>query len=99
VFTARYGLNFYYKLLVNFCVYGRAMAQAVSCRPLTRFRRRLVHVRFAVDKVALGQGFIGIVRFSRQYHYTSHTTFRTTNNESDWLFQSAEIECYSGKNN
>lgn len=29
----------------------------------------------------------------------NHTTFKTTNNESDWLVQNAELECYSRKNN
>jgi hypothetical protein len=41
---------------------GRAMAQAVSRRPLTteaRVRSQVqVHVRFVVDKVALGQVFL-----------------------------------------
>jgi hypothetical protein len=39
---------------------GRAMAQAVSRRPLTseaRVRSRSVHAGFVVDKVALGQVF------------------------------------------
>jgi len=27
----------------------------------------------------------------------SHTILRTTNNESDWLLQSAEFRCYSGE--
>jgi hypothetical protein len=47
---------------------GRAMAQAVSHRPLTaeaRFRSRVcVHVGFVVDKVALGQVFPPSCRFS-----------------------------------
>jgi len=33
------------------------MSQAVSRRLLTRFNPRLVHVGFAVNKVAIGQGF------------------------------------------
>jgi hypothetical protein len=43
------------------------MAQAVSRRPLTRwpgFDPVSVHVRFVVDKVALGQVFLRVLRFS-----------------------------------
>jgi hypothetical protein len=43
------------------------MAQAVSRRPLTSeagFDPGLVHVGFVVDKVALGQGFPRVLRFS-----------------------------------
>jgi hypothetical protein len=47
---------------------GRAMAQAVSRRPLTTEVRGSdpgqVHVRFVVDKVALGQVFSPSCRFS-----------------------------------
>jgi hypothetical protein len=42
-------------------------AQAVSRRPLTaeaRVRSRVVHVGFMVDKVALGQVFLRVLRFS-----------------------------------
>jgi hypothetical protein len=45
---------------------GRAMAQAVSRRPPTaeaRVRSR-VNVGFVVDKVALGQVFLRVLRFS-----------------------------------
>jgi hypothetical protein len=48
-------------------VMGRAMAQAVSRRPLTTEARGSipgqVHVRFVVDKVALGQVFLRVVGF------------------------------------
>jgi hypothetical protein len=43
------------------------MAQAVSLWPLTaeaRVRSGLVHVGFVVDKVALGQAFPRVLRFS-----------------------------------
>jgi hypothetical protein len=43
------------------------MAQAVSRRPLTsaaRFRARVNPVGFVVDKVALGQAFLRVLRFS-----------------------------------
>jgi hypothetical protein len=43
------------------------MAQAVSRRPLTteaRFDVGSVHLGFVVDKVALGQGFSRVLRFS-----------------------------------
>jgi hypothetical protein len=43
------------------------MAQAVSRRPLTaeaRFDPGSVHVGFMVDKVALGQVFLWVLRFS-----------------------------------
>jgi hypothetical protein len=43
---------------------GYATAQAVSCRPLTVFNPELVHVGIVVDKVALGQGFSRVLRFS-----------------------------------
>jgi hypothetical protein len=46
---------------------GRAMAQAVSRRPLTaeaRVRSRFSHVGFVVDKVALGQVSPRVFRFS-----------------------------------
>jgi hypothetical protein len=46
----------HYMKLQYITVLGRAMAQAVSRRPLTaeaRVRSRVVHVGFVVDKVAL----------------------------------------------
>jgi hypothetical protein len=46
---------------------GRAMAQAVSRRPLTAaawIRARVNPVGFVVEKVALGQVFLRILRFS-----------------------------------
>ena len=46
---------------------GRAMAQAVSRRPLTaeaRVRSRSDHVGFVVEKVALGQVLLRVLRFS-----------------------------------
>jgi hypothetical protein len=43
---------------------GRAMAQAVSRRPLTAFDPGSVYVGFVVDKVALGQVFPRVLRFS-----------------------------------
>jgi hypothetical protein len=46
---------------------GRAMAQAVSRRPLTAAARVLAQVNpvgFVVDKVALGQVFLRVLRFS-----------------------------------
>ena len=48
------------------------MAQASSLllqRP--GFDPRPVCVRFVVDKVALGQGFIQVLQFSSQYTYTT----------------------------
>jgi hypothetical protein len=42
------------------------MAQVVSCRPLTveaRFRARVNPCEFVVDKVALGQVFLRVLRF------------------------------------
>jgi hypothetical protein len=47
--------------------FGHAMAQAVSRRPLTAesgFVSGSIHVRFVVDKVALGQVFLCVLRFS-----------------------------------
>jgi hypothetical protein len=35
------------------------------------FHLMSVHMRFVVDKVALGQVFIGASRFSPQYHSTN----------------------------
>jgi hypothetical protein len=46
---------------------GRAMAQAFSRRPPTveaRVRSRVVQVGFVLDKVALGQVFPRVLRFS-----------------------------------
>jgi hypothetical protein len=47
------------------------MAQAVIRRPVTaeaRVRARVTHVGFVMDKVALGQVFLRVLWFSRQYH-------------------------------
>jgi ABC-type Fe3+ transport system permease subunit len=47
---------------------ARAMAQAVSpglSLRRRRFIRRSVYVRYVVDKVALGQGFLQVFRFFR----------------------------------
>jgi hypothetical protein len=53
---------------------GRAMAQVVSRRPLTAEARGSVpgqvHVRFVVDKVALGQVFLRVVGFPCRFHST-----------------------------
>jgi hypothetical protein len=52
---------------VTFSYTDRAVAQAVSRRPLTaeaRVRPESVHVGFVVDKVALGQVFPRVLRFS-----------------------------------
>jgi hypothetical protein len=46
---------------------GRAMAEAVSRRPLTaaaRVRARVYSVGFVVDKVTMGQVFLLVLRFS-----------------------------------
>jgi hypothetical protein len=48
-------------------IIGRAMAQAVSRRLLTaaaRVRAQVNPVGFVVDKVALGQVFLRVLRFS-----------------------------------
>jgi hypothetical protein len=42
------------------------MAQTISRRPVTPetlFDPRLVHVRFVLDKAALGQAFLAVLRF------------------------------------
>jgi hypothetical protein len=47
--------------------YGRAMVQVVSRRPLTaeaQVRAWSIHVGFVVDKMALGQVFLRVLRFS-----------------------------------
>jgi hypothetical protein len=44
------------------------MAQAVSHWPLTAFGA--VHVGFVVDRAALGQAILRVLRFTRQYHST-----------------------------
>jgi hypothetical protein len=56
------------------------MPQAVSCRPLTAetgFTPGSVHVGFVVDKVALGQAFLRVLRFllSISFHYSSPCSF------------------------
>jgi hypothetical protein len=59
------------------CCSGRAMAQSVSRRPLTTEARGSipgqVHIRFVVDKVALGQVFLRVVGFplSISFHWCS----------------------------
>jgi hypothetical protein len=53
---------------------GCAMAQAVSCRPLTA-AACVNPVGFVVDKMALGQIFLRVLQFSRQYHSTMGSTF------------------------
>jgi hypothetical protein len=52
---------------------GPAMAQAVSRRPLTAEARVCpgsIDVGFVVDKLALGQIFLQVLRFPCQYHST-----------------------------
>jgi hypothetical protein len=64
---------------------GRAMAQAVSRRPLTAgpgFDPRPVHVGFVVDKVALGQVFPRVLRFSPSISFHECFITRKTKNES-----------------
>jgi hypothetical protein len=68
--------------LLNDCAFigfGRAMAQAVSRRPLTAaawVRAQVNPVGFVVDKVALGQGLSPSSSvFPCQYHSTVNSTF------------------------
>jgi hypothetical protein len=49
-----------------YVIYGRAIAQAVSCRLTTEFETRSGNVGFVVDKVALEQVFSEYFGF--QYH-------------------------------
>jgi hypothetical protein len=61
--------SFGFKVLSK-CFLGRSMAQVVSRRPFTAgpgFAPGSTHVGFVVDKVALGQVFLRVLRFSRQY--------------------------------
>jgi hypothetical protein len=57
--------------------------QAVSCRPVTweaGFDSRSVHVRIVVDVVALGNGILRVLQFSRPVsldHYFIHTIIYT----------------------
>jgi hypothetical protein len=54
------------------------MAQAVSRRPFTTaiwVRAQVNPVVFVVDKVALGQVFLRVLRFPCQYHSTVGSTF------------------------
>jgi hypothetical protein len=54
-------------LNTTMCVVGRAMAQAVNRRPVTAaawVRAQVNPVGFVVDKVALGQVFLRVLRFS-----------------------------------
>jgi hypothetical protein len=44
--------------------------QTVSCGPLVAEAHICVHVRFVVDKVALGQAFPSYLVFTCQYHST-----------------------------
>jgi hypothetical protein len=57
---------------------GHAMAQAVSHQPLTMaacVRAQVNPVGSVVDKVALGQVFLQLLRFSCQYYSTVGSTF------------------------
>jgi hypothetical protein len=70
------GIVFLYIIQMNLAsAHGRAMAQAVSLRPVTSrggFDPRLVRVRFVVDRAALGQDYLRVVpSFPRQYNFTS----------------------------
>jgi hypothetical protein len=52
---------------LRICYLGRTMAQAVSLRPLTAaawVRAQVNPVRFVVDKVALGQVLLTVLRLS-----------------------------------
>jgi hypothetical protein len=65
---------------ISFCVTqpGRAMAQAVSRRPLTAaawVRAHVSPVGFVVDKVALRQVFLRVLRFSPVNISTVSSTF------------------------
>jgi hypothetical protein len=65
VFTARYGMLSLYGVRVNFSVYDRVVTQGglvdgFSLR-WTGFDPRPVRVRFVVDNVALGQGFLQVL--------------------------------------
>jgi hypothetical protein len=58
--------NYDASLIDSYFLMGRAMAQAVSRRPLTaepRVRDRPVHVGFMVDRVALGQVCLRVLGF------------------------------------
>jgi hypothetical protein len=58
--------NYDASLIDSYFLMGRAMAQAVSRRPLTaepRVRDRSVHVGFMVDRVAVGQVCLRVLRF------------------------------------
>jgi hypothetical protein len=63
---------------------GRAMAQVVSRRPLTaetRVRAGSIHVGFVVDKVALGQVFLRVLRFFPviSFHHRSTKSYHLGN--------------------
>jgi hypothetical protein len=50
------------------------MGQVVSRRPLTaeaRLRARVNHVGFVVDKVALGQVFLRVLRFTLSIYHSN----------------------------
>jgi hypothetical protein len=53
-----------YTNVLSLDLIGRIMAQAVSRQPLSDFSPGSVHVRFIVDKVALGQVFLRVLRIS-----------------------------------
>jgi hypothetical protein len=56
--------------LTNTSNKGRAMAQVVSLSPRgPRFAPGSIHVKFVVDKVALGQVFLRVLRFAPSIGY------------------------------
>jgi hypothetical protein len=69
---------------------GHAMAQAVSRRPLrARVRARVNSVGFVVDKVALGQIFLRVLRFLPcQNHSTVGSTFPKIKKNSSFIHSS-----------
>jgi hypothetical protein len=67
LFTAFYNVISDYSFFSTFSIVDRTMAQAVSRRLLFAenwVRAQSVNVGFVVDKVALRQDFLGVIRFS-----------------------------------
>jgi hypothetical protein len=63
--------SYYWRRHTAANVWSHATPLAVSHQPPTTEARssfRPVHVRFVVDKAAMGQVFLRGLRFSRQYH-------------------------------
>lgn len=79
---------------VNLFVVSVIIRNALSCN----CSRASEHVKYSADKTT---SQVSLHSRTTSFHSSpqNHTTCRNTNNESDWLLQSAEIGSYSRQKN